>query len=277
MKTSAAIRVNAILQSALKNSDNISSQAAFAKILGIESLDGHDVQDAVSDALGELRAEIRRVETVLKEKETPQPLIDIPIQAALSLTSPLHIAGAWMQNRAQQLRSEVLVAWGWVAFFLPSIEDDVTEEALHDLERELNEMEEAATAEGVPSNLRAFIVRQGAKIRKALRRYQVEGVEPLKEAISTGMGDLIRAAPTMKPIDASNPASANAFGRLSKAWTNVAKMAGESKAIYDAYQLVAPAIPAIQSYIAEGAKLLSDSLIMVVGRAVRVLRARDRL
>jgi hypothetical protein len=260
MKTSAAIRVNAILEKAAQNNENISSQAAFAKILGIESLDGHDVQDAVSDALGELRAEIRRVETMLKEKETPKALSDTPIQAALNLTSPLHIASHWPQNRGNQLRPEVLVAWGWVAFFLPSIDDDVTEEALRELERELDEMEEAATAEGVPSELRAFIVRQGARIRKALRRYQVEGVEPLKEAISTGMGDLIRAAPIIVPTDASNPASANAFGRLSKAWTSVAKVAGESKALYDAYLLVASAIPAIQPYIAAGVKLLSSSL-----------------
>ena len=141
---------------------------------------------------------------------------------------------------------------------VPDISKRMLTQTLRDLERELNEMEEAANAEGVPAELRTFIVQQGAKIRTALRRYQVEGVEPLKEAISTGMGDLIRAAPTIVPIDASNPASANAFGRLSKAWTSVAKMAGEAKALYDAYQLVASATPAIQHFIAEGVKFLSS-------------------
>jgi hypothetical protein len=258
MKTSAAIRVNAILERAARNHDSVSTQAALAKILEIETSDSQDSQDAISNAVGELRAEIRRVETVLKEYETPKELRDLPIQSALALTSPLHIANAWMQNRGNQLRPEVLVAWSWVAFFLPSIDDKVTEEALHALELELAELMTAADVDGVPTELRSFIIRQADKIRKALRRYRVEGVEPLKEVISTGMGDLIRAEPTLNSVDMSSPPSAGAFGKLGKTWNKVAKVAGEVKTVVTTYQALYKAVPSLAHLVEEGMKYISN-------------------
>jgi hypothetical protein len=77
-----------------------------------------------------------------------------------------------------------------MAHFAPAIEDEVSADALHELETELAELTEAANADGVPQELRAFIIRQADKIRRALRRYRIEGIEPLKEAVSAGIGDL---------------------------------------------------------------------------------------
>jgi hypothetical protein len=258
MKTSAAIRINAILEKALSNAENLSTQDAFAKILEIEKSDTHDAQDAVSNAIVKMRAEIRRVESMLKEKDTPKALRNLPIHAALNLTAPLQIAGLWQQNRGNHLRPEVMTAWGWIAFFLPSSEDDVTEEALKELELDLSELMAAAEVDGVPPLLRSFIIRQADNIREALRRYRVEGVEPLKEVISTGMGDLIRAEPTLSSVDMSSAQSASAFEKLGKTWNKVAKVAGEVKTVVTTYQALHKVVPSLLHLAEEGVKYLSS-------------------
>jgi hypothetical protein len=260
MKTSPAIRVNAILEKAAKTNEKSNVLVAFAGILELAPPEGYSAMAAAMVALNEFREEIHRVDLSLKETDTPKDLRSAAITAALNLTSPYHLGQPWVQHRDQQLKPEVVGSWKWIAHTTPAVEDEVTEEALKDLELELGGLTEAASADGVPDDLRAFIIGQAEKIRKALRRYRVEGIEPLKDAVSTGIGDFILAKPMLTAVDEKNPAAKNALAKYRETFGKVAGFAKDVTAVAFAYRLVAKVVPALQHHAQDVIARLKDIL-----------------
>lgn len=259
MKTSAAIRVNAILEKGMKNQEKSNVLMAFAGILELAPPEEYSAMAAALVALNEFREEIHRVDVSLKEAGTPEDLRSAAITAALNLTSPYHLGLPWIQHRDQQMRAEIVASWKWIAHTAPAVEDEVTEEALQDLELELAGLTDAANADGVPDDLRAFIIGQAEKIRRAFRRYRVEGIEPLKDAVSTGIGDFILAKPMLTAVDEKNPAAKNALSKYRKTFGKVAGFAKDVTAVASAYRLVAKVVPALQHHAQDVIAFLKDS------------------
>jgi hypothetical protein len=258
MKTSAAIRVNAILEKAAMTHDKSNVLVVFAGILGLAPPEGHSATDDVMVALNEFREEIHRVEVSLKETGAPKDLRDAAINAALNLTSPYYLGQVWIQHRDQQLKPDVVASWKWIAHTARTIEDEVTEDALKDLELELAGLMEAANADGVSQVLRDFITRQADKIRRALRRYRVEGIEPLREAVSTSFGELFFAAPAMPPVETT--AAKNAFEKFLKVLGSGAKVARDVTAMASVYRLLKHVYPALKHVADEAITFVQDGL-----------------
>jgi hypothetical protein len=250
----------ALLRRAAKHPADERVQGAWSALLGLDQLHGHELQTATSEALNDLRSEIELVQEELRSMRVPDDLIRLPINSALELTSPASWRGAWKAHRETHLRAEVLVAWGWVTWLLPSEEDEISPEDIKELETQLKELEAAANDEGVPDQLRRFIFRQATRIRTALTRYTTKGQAPLKEAFQHGLGEVVTERKVLTAADTSAPAAKKAMEKLVRCWATVAKFTSDVKSMDEFWELlVTKGWPAL-SRAAEGVKGLLERL-----------------
>jgi hypothetical protein len=258
--TSAAIRVMGVIKQAAKHAGDERVQGAWAVILGLTQLEGHELQTAISEALNDLRSEIDLVLADLRAHRVPDYLTRLPIHSALELTSPASWRGAWKPHRDTHLRAEVLVAWNWITWLLPSEDDEISPEHIHELKEQLRDLETAANDDGVPDHLRRFILRQASKIRTALARYRTKGIAPIKEALRSGLSDALFEKEVLASVDTSVPSTRRAIEMLVRYWAALAKFARDVKAMSDFKELVVTkAWPAL-SDVAEGMTDLLEHL-----------------
>jgi hypothetical protein len=232
--TSPASRVYDLLNSASKINDDAASLGVYPKLFALTDVKPeHLQQDLVVECLTDFRDQIRRTEQAITEQE--RSVAGDAIKAALAFTSFARINEGWNPRRTKHLRPEVIQTWRFLALHYREKAPEIPAEEFKALIEELTELEKAASAEGVPDELRQFIGEQIDRIRKAMRRYKIVGEVALRAAVRAGYGDAVCTLPN---VDKSTPAAKDALSKLGKVWKHTASVARDAKAVHDIIALL---------------------------------------
>lgn len=224
---------------------------AWAKIFGLVAKD-FDQQIApaleyeILDCLRDLRFEVQLVEDQVKGTEAESATTPIA-ETVRTLTATNQLHTDWANVRANFLKPDLIAGWNWAAIHLSATDSEFDPGDVSKLRADLEELEKSARADGLPHDLRMLIDRQVRKIRSALRRYEIRGVEPLREVASAAMGEAIKEQEVIVNATTSDsPATREAVGRLGRVWQAVVDISGDADKIrkgVDAIASVAKALP----------------------------------
>jgi hypothetical protein len=231
MKTSAARRLNDVFHKAVSFHDDRrpGTFQAWTQIFGVS--DGSqtaEAEDAVTSLLHDVRADITEFEAGLRGTEAESLAAEIVSQARL-FTSPAQLSTDWRTHKSNYLAPQTLKAWQWAALYFPSEEDNVDGEALEGLRELLNELQTAAQDPELPNTLRRFVLRQVTTLRRAIARYAVKGIQPLRDAAVQTAGEAQRDQHELE--DAVNRSGEKGFslaGKLLKVFRKTAEVAGDA-------------------------------------------------
>ncbi len=243
MKTSSARRVHCVLKRAYEHEQtNGNTLQLWATVFGIADPKNNitpEVEDGVLSALRDLRDEVTEVErSVMNDAERVAGVAPIA-QATRLLTASNVLYGDWNQTKSNHLRPEFLAGWHWAAITLPSEDDQISEEALASLSNELEQLENVAALEDVPDELRRLVRKQANSIRNAMRRYDIRGATPLRDAVSQATGELLREQDEIRSAVEKAPESGRqVFEHVRAVWNAAAKLCGDADKFHKGYLLV---------------------------------------
>jgi hypothetical protein len=248
MKTSSALRVYRILKIAheLPADKPLSAVVAWTRVFDVPfDVDSRNVtpeiEDVVLERLRDLRDEVTNVEQSVAGTEVASAVEPIA-NTVRYLTAASQLAMDWTQVKANYLRSDFLAGWYWASLSLPSEEDGVTEGALQQLKVELEELEKTAQQEQLPKELQSFIQKQIIKMRGAIKRYDISGIAPLRNAISEGIGDLVRDRDSLREDENGSSQSSSVTGsKFKKVWFAAVQICGDLEKIQKGLTLIAKA------------------------------------
>ncbi len=141
---------------------------------------------------------IRRIHEQVNQAEqdckgtTIEGLMGPPIRAARDLVSLHVIAQAWQSSLLAYLNDSTMLAWDFAGKTLPTTETRLADDDFIAVHQAVDELEEAAQADGLPADLRALIQAQVAALREVLKFYAVQGVQPLKDQLAVIAGTVHR-------------------------------------------------------------------------------------
>jgi hypothetical protein len=247
MKTSPARRIYQLLRKAHSHSVTQQTTAivVWAKIFGLEAPEAGnvmlspDVEDAVMSLLRDVREEVSEVERALSADAEAKEAVAPIAQTLRLITAGQQLHTEWNQVKANHLRADFIAGWQWAAIHLPSVDDEISEDALAKLRAELEALESAAQEAAVPAELRRFVRKQAAAVRNALGRYEVRGTGPLQDAVSLGAGDLILEQEQLRSAVESAPElSATVLSRMKGVWNAAADICGKADNLHKGFLLL---------------------------------------
>ena len=170
------------------------------------------------------------------------------------MTAGLQLHTEWNQVKANHLRADFIAGWQWASIYLPSVDDQITEDALAKLRAELKDLERSAQEDTVPAELRRFVNKQAAAIRDALRRYEVRGTGPHQAAVSLGAGDLILDQEHLRSAVQSAPeSSSTVVSRMKSVWNTAAEICSKADNIHKGYLLLMQLFERVQPLLQHAA------------------------
>lgn len=246
MKTSPARRVYQLLRKAhnLQVTQPATAIVVWAKVFGLEppatgNILNPDVEDAVMSLLRDVRDEATEVERAVASDAEAAEAVGPIAQTLRLMTAGVQLHTDWNQIKASHLRADFIAGWQWAAIHLPSVDDQISEEALAKLRAELEDLETSAQEDAVPAELRRFVKKQAAAIRDALRRYEVRGSGPLQDAVSLGAGDLIIDQEQLRSaVETAPESSATVLSRMKAVWNTAADICSKADSLHKGFLLL---------------------------------------
>lgn len=153
----------------------------------IQGLDRHN---EVAKLLAALTHEIRLMDRQLNEAHIPDDLRKRFVDQLAQAASVSNLPNQWHNIRSNYLGPEVRLSLKWFKYILPEEALHATTEDLVELEALLAELEKKVEVDGIPASLAAFVQKQVAAIRDALRQYPIGGPAALKRATRTMVADI---------------------------------------------------------------------------------------
>lgn len=188
-----ASRLNELVQFFHSANPNAAIKEAWEKYMGSASTPL--TEDEVLDVIQAVLAEIRSMEAKLKEIGAPASLYKDCVAQLRTGFSPTQLAAAWKTHQEQMLRRATPLALQWASWALSQFdENDIPEESMESLRTSLAEQEKLLQETNLPAGLREMLERQTAALRRALHLYKIQGVAPLRKAVSDSVGELQTAS-----------------------------------------------------------------------------------
>lgn len=194
-----------------------------AEIAGLER------HNEVAKLLAALTHEIRLMDRQLKEVNVPEDLRKPFVEQLGQAASVGNLGNHWHNIRTNHLGPEVRLSLRWFKHLLPEEVLSATAEDLAALEALLEELEEKIALDGIPAALSAFVHKQVAAIRDALRQYPIGGPIALKRATRAMVADIHLDEDEIRhAAQSGDPAAVAAAGAtLKKVWDKAVKVAGD--------------------------------------------------
>ena len=188
-----ASRLNELVQFFHSANPNVAIKEAWEKYM--DSASTPLTEDEVLDVIQAVLAEIRAMEAKLKEIGVPADLYTDCVTQLRAGFSPTQLAGAWKSHQEQMLRRATPLALQWAAWALSRFDENaIDEETMESLRTSLEEQEKLLQETNLPAGLREMLERQTAALRRALHLYKIQGVAPLRKAVSDSVGELQTAS-----------------------------------------------------------------------------------
>lgn len=232
---------------------NVSALDGWAETLGIPpEVSGLERHNEVAKLLSALTHEIRLMDRQLKDANVPEGLRKPFVEQLGQAASISNLGNQWHNLRNNYLGPELRLSLRWFKHILPEEVLSATAEDLAELEALLAELEEKIAVDGIPASLSAFVHKQIAAIRDALRQYPIGGPVALKRATRAMVADIHLDEDEIRhAAQAGDPAAVVAAGStLKKAWDKAVKVAGDvekfgkaGQVLFDFGAAIAKALP----------------------------------
>lgn len=192
----------------------------------IQGLDRHN---EVAKLLAALTHEIRLMDRQLNEAHIPDDLRKRFVDQLAQAASVSNLPNQWHNIRSNYLGPEVRLSLKWFKYILPEEALHATTEDLVELEALLAELEKKVEVDGIPASLAAFVQKQVAAIRDALRQYPIGGPAALKRATRTMVADIhLDEDEIRQAAQQGDPGAVAAAGSsLKRTWDKAVKVAGD--------------------------------------------------
>ena len=200
-----ASRLNDLVEFFNSANPNGAIKEAWEKYMGSASTPL--TEDEVLDVIQAVLAEIRAMETALREICAPANLYAECVNQLRAGFSPTQLATQWIHHREQMLKRATPLALQWAAWALSQFdENEIDEEAMKSLRTTLAEQEKLLEETELPAGLREMLERQTAALRRALHLYKIQGVAPLRKVVSDSVGELQTASNELvRAVEAGDP------------------------------------------------------------------------
>ena len=200
-----ASRLNDLVEFFNSANPNGAIKEAWEKYMGSASTPL--TEDEVLDVIQAVLAEIRAMETALREICAPANLYAECVNQLRAGFSPTQLATQWIHHREQMLKRATPLALQWAAWALSQFdENEIDEEAMKSLRTTLAEQEKLLEETELPAGLREMLERQTAALRRALHLYKIQGVAPLRKVVSDSVGELQTASSELvRAVEAGDP------------------------------------------------------------------------
>ncbi len=208
-----ASRLNEIVQHFHSANPSTSIKEAWDAYMGSTATPMSE--EELLDVIQAVLAEIRAMEARLKELAIPSHLYADCIRQLRIAFSPTQHAGSWSNHREQIIKRATPLSLQWTAWALSQFdEDDIAAESIEALKSALVEQETLLQESNLPAGLREMLERQTAALRRALHLYKIQGVAPLRKAVSDSVGEMKTApAELVATVESAAPEAKNALKR----------------------------------------------------------------
>lgn len=220
---------------------NLAALDGWAEVFEVPAeITGLERHHEVAKLLAALTQEIRFMERQLVEANVPDELRTKFVNQLAQAASIGTLGNQWHNIRTNHLGPEVRLSLRWFKHMLPEEALTATVEDLAELEGLLSELEEKIAVEGIPPSLSAFVHKQVAAIRDALRQYPIGGPVALKRAARAMVADIHLDEDEIRhAAQAGDPAAVAAAGSsLKKAWDKAVEVAGDVEKFSKAGQVL---------------------------------------
>lgn len=200
-----ASRLNDLVVFFSSANPNAAIKEAWEKYMGSASTPLSE--DEVLDVIQAVLAEIRAMEARLKEIGVPVGLYTDCVTQLRTGFSPTQLAAGWSAHREQMVKRATPLALQWAAWALSQFdENEIAEKDMESLRISLAEQENLLQETNLPAGLRDMLERQTAALRRALHLYKIQGVTPLRKAVSDSVGEFQTASSELvASVEADKP------------------------------------------------------------------------
>lgn len=235
-----AARLNELVQFFHSVDPNAAIKSAWEKYMG--SATTPLTEDEILDVIQAVLAEIRAMESKLKEIGVPANLYTECITQLRAGFSPTQLTAAWQSHRDQMLKRATPLALQWAAWALSRFdENEIAEESMESLRTSLAEQEKLLQETDLPAGLREMLERQTVGLRRALHLYKIQGIAPVQKVVSDSIGELATASQELvAEVEANSFAVKQVFeqgkkmiGKAAEFADKGSKIAKFSKEIYE--------------------------------------------
>lgn len=212
-------------------------------------------EDELLDVIQAVFTEIRAMEARLKELAIPSSLYEDCTNQLRTAFSPTQHAGSWNNHREQIIKRATSLTLQWAAWALSKFdEEDITAESIEALKSSLAEQETLLQKGNLPAGLREMLERQTAALRRALYLYKIQGITPLRKAVSDSVGELQTApAELVTIVESAAPEAKNALKRGMALIGKAAEVADKGSKVFkfgkEIYELGTNAISTAQGLL----------------------------
>ena len=212
-------------------------------------------EDEILDVIQAVLAEIRAMETKLKAIGAPVSAYTDCVSQLRTGFSPTQLATAWTTHREQMIKRATPLALEWASWALSQFdENEIDEEDMESLRTSLRDQERLLQESNLPAGLREMLEHQTAALRRALHLYKIQGVAPLRKAVSDSVGEFQTASTELvAAVDVGEPAAKQVLKQGMALIGKVAEVADKgSKAIKfgkEVYELGTSAWSSVQGLL----------------------------
>lgn len=226
-----ASRLNELVQFFRSADPNSAIKSAWEKYMGSASTPLSE--DEVLDVIQAVLAEIRSMESRLKEIGVPADLYADCVSQLRTAFSPTQLATSWNTHREQMVKRATPLALQWAAWALSRFdENEIGEEAAESLRTSLAEQEKLLQETELPAGLREMLERQTTGLRRALHLYKIQGVAPVQKIVSDSIGELATASHDLvAEVEASPSSVKQAFEQGKKMIGKAAEFANKGSQV----------------------------------------------
>ncbi|WP_445370974.1 hypothetical protein ACH518_17240 [Methylomonas sp. HW2-6] len=215
----SASRLNSILSKVNNYPANEQVLINWKKLFELEEQSSTKLAVKVSERLGWLSNELELVSTQMREKNFSENLYAGALQNVENAISIIHLGNSWQHIR-NTLTPETYVSLGFCAEILPDEEAELSPEDILKIQHIIGELRELLAVTSISDSLRSLILNHICLIEKAIEEYKFSGLKALKDAVNSGLGDLIQSKDTILESGCAEP-ELNKFKEL---WDSFYKM-----------------------------------------------------
>lgn len=249
----SASRISALLDQLNNGKAQLSARDQWIRVLNLDLKSVSLDEDAV-EGMQVALSEIRQIERSIKSLGAPDHLFE---QTAVQLRrafSPGSSNSAWRDIGSTVQERAVKNSLEWASWVLREFDQpDIDSSTLEKLLESIDAQELLLSAEGLSVPIKEMLQRQLRQMRVALRLYDIQGAQPLRDAVNGAIGELA-TTPQHVFEAASNSAPDNAALRGGvELITEVGKAADAGSKIVkfgeDMVRILGTAWPLIESTI----------------------------
>jgi len=197
MNNNPASRIYRILDSAIAQGGGKQCTPFWTEFFSVRGANSNEVGFETVRLLSLLSAQAYEVVRKLKETSLSEDLYSNAFQVISRVFAVETLPNQWDYCR-QLLAKDVMVSLKYCAEILPSDEESIDAEELSTLDKEIDDLWQEVEQQELPEDVKAFVLRHLAMIKKAIKEYPIVGIRAFQEAQDRAMVDIVKNAEVVR-------------------------------------------------------------------------------